>query len=461
MRCYKCNNILSDNDYCLKCGADVSVYKIVVRASNSYYNAGLCKAQVRDLTGAVIALKKSLEFNRNNIKARNLLGLIYSEMGEIALALSEWVVSLNIKPEKNIAEAYIRKIKASPNKLEDINQSIKKYNLALWKAQEGGDDVAIIQLKKVISANPKFIKAYLLLAILYMKRNETERAVRMLNRVLKIDRNNTLAHKYMDSITGNLIHQDNKDEDATGTGRITKEVSGNDVIIPRNSYKEPASGVLTVIYIILGVVIGVAIMWFLILPSKLQKEQHENNVAIKEYSEKLSTVSLELTSAESENKELKEQLSRAQKELEGFKGDDSDAALYAKLIEAANAYESNKLDEAALKLAELDVTQLSTEEAKNLYTFISEKCQGGPKVFYNSGVEAYNQKNYVQAEKYLLRAYKLDSNTVETPYYLAMTYIGLNEMEKAQEYIDIIHEKYSGTTFAQQLDEFLEERTEE
>ena len=54
MRCYKCNSVLTDNDYCLKCGADVSVYKIVVKSSNSYYNLGLAKAQVRDLTLSLI-----------------------------------------------------------------------------------------------------------------------------------------------------------------------------------------------------------------------------------------------------------------------------------------------------------------------------------------------------------------------------------------------------------------------
>ena len=38
MKCYRCNCQLDNNsDYCLKCGADVSVYKIVDRASNSDY----------------------------------------------------------------------------------------------------------------------------------------------------------------------------------------------------------------------------------------------------------------------------------------------------------------------------------------------------------------------------------------------------------------------------------------
>lgn len=74
MRCYKCNSVLTDNDYCLKCGADVSVYKIVVKSSNSYYNLGLAKAQVRDLTGAVSALKTSLKINKSNIKSKKSPG---------------------------------------------------------------------------------------------------------------------------------------------------------------------------------------------------------------------------------------------------------------------------------------------------------------------------------------------------------------------------------------------------
>ena len=75
MKCYKCNAELTEDGYCLKCGADVAVYKIVVKASNSYYNVGLAKAQVRDLSGAIAALKTSLRINKKNIKARNLLGL--------------------------------------------------------------------------------------------------------------------------------------------------------------------------------------------------------------------------------------------------------------------------------------------------------------------------------------------------------------------------------------------------
>lgn len=461
MRCYKCNSVLSDEDYCLKCGADVSVYKIVVKASNSYYNQGLEKARVRDLTGAVTALKTSLSLNKKNIKARNLLGLVYYEMGELAMALSEWVISLNLKQDRNVAEVYIRKVKSNPNKLELINQAAKRYNIALAKAKEGGDDVALIQLKKVAATYPKFIRANLLLALIYMKRNEDERALKVLHRVLKIDRNNTLALKYIDEINGASQTQPADDNEEYYRNSKRKPLSGNDVILPRNSYKEPSSGVFTVVYILLGVVIGAALIWFLIVPAKLQSSQHENNDTIKKYSEQLSGYSVEITTLEKQNEELTSQLDAANKELEQYKGDSGETALYAKLVEAVSEYLANDVDKAALALADIDVTQLPTQTAKDLYTTLEDKCNGGARTFYMAGLNAYNQKNYVDAAKYLEKAYELDNKSVETPYYLAMSYFELNDLENAQKYVDVVNSKFGDTTFAKQLKEYVDSRTEE
>lgn len=461
MRCYKCNSVLSDEDYCLKCGADVSVYKIVVKASNSYYNQGLEKARVRDLTGAVTALKTSLSLNKKNIKARNLLGLVYYEMGELAMALSEWVISLNLKQDRNVAEVYIRKVKSNPNKLELINQAARRYNIALAKAKEGGDDVALIQLKKIAATYPKFIRANLLLALIYMKRNEDERALKVLHRVLKIDRNNTLALKYIDEINGASQTQPADGNEEYYRNSKRKPLSGNDVILPRNSYKEPSSGVFTVVYILLGVVIGAALIWFLIVPAKLQSSQHENNDTIKKYSEQLSGYSVEITTLEKQNEELTSQLDAANKELEQYKGDSGETALYAKLVEAVSEYLANDVDKAALALADIDVTQLPTQTAKDLYTTLEDKCNGGARTFYMAGLNAYNQKNYVDAAKYLEKAYELDNKSVETPYYLAMSYFELNDLENAQKYVDVVNSKFGDTTFAKQLKEYVDSRTEE
>ena len=54
--------------------------------------------------------------NKYNINARNLLGLIYCEMGEVVEALSQWVMSKNLAPDDNVAESYIKKIQSNQNK---------------------------------------------------------------------------------------------------------------------------------------------------------------------------------------------------------------------------------------------------------------------------------------------------------------------------------------------------------
>ena len=108
------------------------------------------------------------------------MGLIYFEMGETVAALSEWVISKHFKPDDNDAERYINAVQENPTKLDGLNQAIKRYNNALVFAKQGSDDLATIQLKRVISLNPRFIRAYHLLALLYMKNDEKERAKKML-----------------------------------------------------------------------------------------------------------------------------------------------------------------------------------------------------------------------------------------------------------------------------------------
>ena len=110
MKCNKCGATLTDSSFCNNCGANVKIYKKLISTSNALYNRGLEKAQVRDLSGARDDLKNSLKVYKRNIPARNLLGLVYFEMGDVVAALSEWIVSKNYQPEDNVADKYIEAV---------------------------------------------------------------------------------------------------------------------------------------------------------------------------------------------------------------------------------------------------------------------------------------------------------------------------------------------------------------
>ena len=111
MNCIVCHAQLTASDYCPKCGCNVKALKKVNALSNLYYNQGLEKAQIRDLSGAITCLKRSLKMNKLNIQARNLLGLVYFETGEVVAALSQWVISKNMMPQGNPAEGYIDRLR--------------------------------------------------------------------------------------------------------------------------------------------------------------------------------------------------------------------------------------------------------------------------------------------------------------------------------------------------------------
>ena len=93
MKCFNCGADLKDSEYCSQCGADVKLYSRMLKLSNAYYNEGLEKAKIRDLSGAVLALRESLKINKKNTNARNLLGLVYFEMGMVVDALTQWIIT--------------------------------------------------------------------------------------------------------------------------------------------------------------------------------------------------------------------------------------------------------------------------------------------------------------------------------------------------------------------------------
>ena len=207
---------MTEHDFCTNCGADVGRYKRIMSTANLYYNEALEKAGVRDLSGAVESLRQCLKLNKNHVEARNLLGLVYFELGEAVAAMSEWVISKNLRPSKNIADDYLDMMQNDPTTLESISQTIKKYNQALTYCYQGSLDLAVIQLKKVISLNPKFVQAHQLLALLYINAEKWNEAKRELEKCRRVDVNNTITLRYLREVNTML---EVESESGMGSGR--------------------------------------------------------------------------------------------------------------------------------------------------------------------------------------------------------------------------------------------------
>lgn len=63
------------------------------------------------------------------------------------------------------------------------------------------EDLAIIQLKQVIASHPTFLKAYQLLALIYIQTNQNTKARQILIEAKKLDTTNELTLTYLQEVT--------------------------------------------------------------------------------------------------------------------------------------------------------------------------------------------------------------------------------------------------------------------
>jgi len=365
MICYRCGEEMGRKIACTNCGADLRMFHRVKKISNLYYNDGLEKANVRNLSGAIISLCKSLKFNKYNTDARNLLGLVYYEMGEVVDALGEWVISVNHQPEDNVASRYLESIHNNRSQLDAINQTIKKYNQALVYCQQNSRDLAIIQLKKVLSLNSKLVKGHQLLALLYIQEGQYEKAKRSLRNAGKIDTDNTLTLKYLKEVN-NYLKTKGKSKKPKNDDLISYR-SGNETIIVPNKFGESSVG-STLVYIVIGLIIGAAVTSWLIVPNIRNNANEDAKSKLIAANETITTNEQNISKLESQIEDLQKELDEAENSNEEVK---IQISTFEQLLEAYQVYTQGDVLETGKKLEDIDATYLS-KSAKKIYKSLNE-----------------------------------------------------------------------------------------
>lgn len=454
MRCFICNEPVADEDaVCMSCGTDIRLYKRILRLSNSYYNAGLYKARVRDMSGAIACLKQSLKLNKRNIAARNLLGLIYYETGDTVRALAEWVISTNYQEKKNLANTYLHEVQTNNTKLDLVDQTIKKFNQALLYCQQGSDDMAIIQLKKVLSMNPKLVKGHQLLALLYMKNEEYPKAKRALRQAQLIDTNNTVTMNYMKEIIG--VEKTRSGNSRKKSDRMTYQ-SGNEVIIQPTENFRDNSALYTVVNILIGLLVGIALMWFLVLPARTQSIRSELNKTTLEMGDQIAA---KTAAVESLEKQLEDAMKQVEDAQAGEEAQKSGVEMYDKLLQAKDLSDAGQSVQARQLLSEVNPTVLS-EKGQTLYNTISATVDAEAfRQLFSSGKQAFNSGNYEQAVSNLKQIVDVNEGYEdgEALYMYARALHRNGDTDAAADMYQKVIDRYAGTKKAEDSAKYLEE----
>lgn len=459
MNCFHCGNRLGKGDICLTCGQDVRLFKKIVAASWRYYDEGLKKARMRNLSGAIEDLKNSLLLYKKNTEARNLLGLIYYEMGETAEALVQWVLSDNADETGHHAADLLSKVQSDQVELQKGNLTIRKYNQALRYAKGDSGDLAILQLNKVLSTNPKMVNANLLCALLQIEARQPDKAEACVQAVLQVDRGNVMALRFAEELGHKEVRKTAVKQKpiVSKDAQVRRQLSGDDVIVP--TYKETKIGLQTVLEVLIGLVLGAALVAYLIMPSRINSLRADFNQTINSYNERLAAKEAIITANESEIEALNEQIAKMQENVQTADANTSNVVReYGKLLEASQLLAENEYLQGVKMFLTVDASQVPDRTFQDVYRSMDDEFKAnGYTVLLDAGRRQYDSRQYEAATEYFLTCLELapEEETVEAQFWMGLAYFNLGENETANTYFERIIELDPESSYAQQAAGFI------
>ncbi|MDO4317536.1 MAG: tetratricopeptide repeat protein [Lachnospiraceae bacterium] len=456
MICPKCGaNMTLKKGTCSKCGYDIEVNQKTRRISCYFYNQGLAKAKVRDLSGAADMLNRALKMSKKNVDARNLLGLVYFEMGETVQAIHEWIISKSFLQGNNPAERYLNILQSNPTKLDNLNGAIRKYNSALDLAQHDGADLALIQLKKAVSLNPKFIRAWQLLALLYMRAGEYEYARKCIKRTLAIDIANTTSIRYLKEIRelsrqGKQIQLVNSETDGQAPAELEdRSGKGRNGILPAFRYEEDKPDYRIFLSLMLGVFLGIMVVFFMVVPGVKSGMKNDFKSTQAEYAEELSGYLSDIDSLEKENQSLQSKIELQEIDLEALNDELEELGnrvggvnmfrLISYYLQLQEKESASRMEIFILqkRMNAVSEEELKNEAAKGIYDRIQEAYPDVMTVtmtsseLFEQGLSLYDAKNYEEALEFFQYSYEKSADNERNLYYLGRTYQLLDQKEEA------------------------------
>ena len=347
------------------------------------------------------------------------------------------MLSKNFFPEDNIAESYLEVVKDNKSALENVDNTIKKYNQSLEHIRSGSYDLAIINLKKAVSLNPNLIKAYLLLALLYVENGDTLGAKRELQKVLQIDTGHYLARKYY----ADLVQKDGEEKILTPEEETQqlKQQNQRQIVLNQSIQQIATLG--------LGILLGVGLLYFLVWPyqkSMLTDKSEDLKKEIVILKEENNALRQEKETTDKDSLQKEQQVKSMVKEVQLAAQKTAAADGY---ITAAGAYLAGDLNAAAEALAAIVPSENAQVDAAvtQLKQLVFPKVS---QVLYISGYGAYSRNQLDKAIQDLTLAMKYDAGvdfSDDVIYFLGRTYEKGDDKAKALEMYKLLLEKYPNT----------------
>ena len=441
---------------CPKCGCDAVFEMKIKKLSYSFFNKGLEQAKSGNKTGAIESLTKSVGFYKKNVDARNLLALVYYDIGLMGEALKHWVLSIAERKSGNAASYYLDIFQKSGRQLEKYADSLRMYNSALNYIRQKSEDMAIIQLKKALEYNENFVDAMTLLCFCYLVSKQRNKAFPLVEQALSIDRGNVMAGRYYYELTKG---KDLLSKTPKSTGLYDAKPKSYSLYSSANE-SSPKFPISQLVCLFIGAAVLFGIMNFYVLPSRMKNNENDAESRIAVLEEKIVSFEQQILDKEAEILQLDDENEKLNDKYNKLKTENDTLRDIEGLLTSITEKQNSGDHLAAMTdLHRISVGGLSDSVAQRV-TDMKQTSRNAiiniANAAYEDGRTAFNANNYTSAIVDLKKAIDhilpefesyIGNNTggvyIGDIYYLyARSLQNLNENAEAYPYFKIVADNY-------------------
>lgn len=279
---------------------------------------------------------------------------------------------------------------------------------------------------------PNFVKAHLLLALLYIGHEEYTKAGKSLYKVLQIDKTNQKAQRYMEHVksrTGKADIEKRKLKNAFSH----REMQDDDVILPP-TYKEN-TGWQSIINIGIGLFLGILVVIFLIMPARIRSLNYDHNEEMQAYADKLYLANQETDRLKEEAEQYRQEKDQIQEELNGLVSDPGSTLVqYQTLIQILNAMRKGDTNSAVQLYLTLDTSVITDETMLGVVNEVNgEMAAAAPPVLEAMAAQATEAGDYDTALSYYEKYMEFNSQNPQIIFNMAMIYKTKGDEEQSDQ----------------------------
>ena len=200
--------------------------------------------------------------------------------------------------------------------------------------------------------------------------------------------------------------------------------------------------------ILIGMVLGAALIWFLVAPAVNQNRSEKLNNQMRAYSEQINTLEAQVSAQTRTLDQYRTAGDEAQKAVDQAKAT-SDS--YEKLLQVSSQSRSGEYSYTDMADALLEITRDSLgDSGKEMYDTLSDSIfPTACRRRYAAGVDSLESEDYDQAIEYLTKVVKMDEsyNDGQAIYRLAQAYQGKGDTENAKTWYQKMVDTYNNSRY--------------